>query len=319
MKPFYLFTPARRKRNEMLSYAMGDSFFAGIIHDLNDFGHEIIFSSLGGAGAYEPFSLSSEKIDTPEKQLQFADGFWSMFETGSMKASLRFSAFSSAELNAYYFLHELMHFYQDMHGLYLLPLQEQGVFPMMLDAKSDIVAIMFCEAWAQVEAIRSSWALQKKGNDLGWRGAIKSSDSRKLALAYDKDLCGGMDEKSAAANIFHLWYNDKSREFYERHALKIHKINLARFQKNVSSENINENFRKLELPMLIARLPKDGIPNYFSLIDWEDKSYSNVETREVNNHINELQKTYGTADNTNIQDIKCGSPPYLWQRLRISE
>ncbi len=290
-----------------------------IIHDLNDFGHDISFSLFTNMGAYEPFALSTESLDTAEKQQQFAHGFWDMFESGNMKAKLRFSAFCGADINAHYFLHEIMHFHQDMNGLYLLPLQEQGTFPILLDAKSDIVAIMFCEAWAEIEAIRSSWALREKGNDSGWRGALKSSDWRNLAIAYDRDLQDGMDEKCAAASIFRLWYEGTHREFYECHGLKIHEENLKCFRDNVekiSDSDISEKLRKLELPMLLARFPKGGIPDYFSLIDWVDNIYSCIKSSKVQRRIDELEQRYGKADNTNIQDIKCGAPPYLWNRLR---
>ncbi len=305
----------------MISYSMGDKFMSSIVHDLNDFGYDIGFSIFASAGAYEPFSLSTEKIDTPEKQHQFVSGFWSMFEAGNMKTKLRFSTFLDSDISAHYFLHEIMHFYQDMNGLYLLPLQEQGVFPNILDVKSDIVAIIFCEAWAQTEAIRASWSLREKGNDRGWRGAIKSPDWRELALAYDKYLQEGIDEKCAAANIFHLWYKGKHREFYERNGLKIHEINLTRFKegvKDLNHKDIGKKLCKLELPMLIARLPKGGIPDYFSLIDWVDDIYSSVKTNDVNLRISELEQLYGAANNLNIQDIKCGSPPYLWNKLRAA-
>ncbi len=322
MKLPYLITANSTKRADMLSYATGDKFFSSIVHDLNDFGHEISFSGFGGAGAYEPFALSTEKIGTPEKQQQFTNGFWNMFEAGRMKAKLRFSAILGADINAHYFLHELMHFYQDMHGLYMLPLQEEGAFPTLLDAESDIVAIMFCEAWAEVEAIRASWSLREHGDKRGWNGAIKSPDWQDLSMIYDKGLQSGIDEKCAAANIFKMWYEGAHRQFYEAHGLKIHEINFARFKEGaqeVSNQDIGASFRKLELPMLIARLPKGGIPDYFANIDWCDDIYSSVKSPDISSSISKIEELYGAADNPNIQDIKCGSPPYIWNRLRMAE
>ncbi len=312
----------RYRHKEILSYAVEDEFIHSIIHDLNDFGYEVCFSLFGASGAYKPFVLSTEKIDTPERQQQFIDGFWSIFETGCMKAKIGLFALSSLEINAYYFFHELMHFYQDMNGLFLLPLQEQGKFPVMLDAKSDIIALMFCEAWAQVEAIRISWALHEKGYNMGWGGALRSLESRRLALSYDNYLQSGLDEKYAAANIFNLWYKGKNRVFYEKHGIKIYNINLARFKKNIkniSNKDMGENFRKLEIPMLIARLPRGAIPNYFSQIDWRDEIYNNINSPSVMRRIKGLEDLYGKIDNINIQDIKCGTAPYIWNRLRSCE
>lgn len=317
--PFYILMSARRKRNTMISYAAQDKFFAGVVHDLMDFGHEVSFPLQGGAGAYQPFSVSTEAINTPEKQQQFTSGFWAMIEQGGVRAKLCFSAFSSADINAHYFLHELMHFYQDMHGLYLLPIHEQGVFPVLLDAKSDIVAILFCEAWAEVEAIRTSWALRESGHPSGWNGAITSPDWADLARAYDHDLSAGVDEAKAAADTFHRWYEGKHRRFYEEHALKIHETNLARFKEGVEGLNeaeLTQNFRVLELPMLVARLPKGGIPKFFHQIDWTNDVYGKVALPDIIERIQGLEERYGVADNPNIQEIKCGAPPYLWHRLR---
>ncbi len=315
--PLNLLRPASNKRNEIISYAMQDKFFAKLLNDLRDFGYEISFSSFGGAGEYQPFALSTEKIDSPEKQHQFASGFWSMIETGGVKSKFKFSNLLSVDINAHSFLHEMMHFYQDMHGIYLLPLQEQGEFPVLLDAKGDIVATMFCEAWAQVEAIRTSWALQEKGSASGWNGAINSPDWKGLARAYDNDLRGGVDEAVAAAKIFKLWYEGKQRIFYEKHAIKAHESNLERYLNG--TEVIKDNFRMLELPMLIVRIPKEGMPNFFHQIDWEDELYSSVTSSSVLARVQELEEVYGKADNTNLQQIKCGSPPYLWHRLREAD
>lgn len=322
INPSYILKPANKKREAMISYAMADKFMAGVMHDLTDFGYDIGFSIKGGAGAYQPFALSTEKVDSHLKQQQFSSGFWSMVEAGNIKAKLRFSALLGAQSNAHSFLHELMHFYQDMQGLYLLPLQEQGEFPVFLDAKSDIVAYLFCEAWAEVEAIRTSWALREKGHVSGWDGALSSPDWGALARKYDGDMQGGADEKRAAADAFMGWYEGAHRKFYETHALKIHESNFARYKDGageISDHDIELNMRSLELPMLLARLPKGGIPSYFAMIDWDEELYSQIQTPSVVARIEELEGIYGKPDNPNIQEIKCGSPPYLWNRLRLAE
>ena len=322
ISPSYILKPANKKRADIVSYAMQDKFMAGIMHDLTDFGYDIGFHLFGGAGAYQPFAMATEKIDSPLKQQQFSSGFWSMIEAGNVKAKLRFSMLLGEVGNAHSFLHELMHFYQDMHGLYLLPLQEQGVFPVLLDAKSDIVAYLFCEAWAEIEAIRTSWFLREKGNNSGWLGAINSPDWSSLARKYDEDMKGGADEKRAAADAFKGWHEGAHRKFYEAHALKIHETNFARYKDgagDIRDQEIAQNMRMLELPMLLARLPKGGIPPYFALIDWEDEIYSQIKTLSVISRVEELERLYGRAENPNIQEIKCGSPPYLWNRLRLAE
>ncbi|MGH1379239.1 MAG: DUF6782 family putative metallopeptidase [Alphaproteobacteria bacterium] len=322
MTPPNIFISSGNKSAAMINYAMHNKFFENVLYDLFDFGHNISFSLFSSTGAYQALSVSTEKIDTKEKQQQFAHSFLNTIEKGQSKAQLKFSAFSDDEINAHYFLHELMHFYQDMQGLYLLPIHEKGVFPTLLDAKSDVISILLCEAWAEVEAIRTSWALKENGHPQGWNGAITSPDWKDLAISYDNDLENGVDEAKAAANIFQKWYEGKHRKFYEEHALKIHKINLNRFKEGV--ENLNESyvtqsFRVLELPMLLARIPSGEIPNFFHQIDWLNPLYNDIKTQQVLTEVKNLERVYGTTDNPNIQEIKCGSPPYLWNRLRLDQ
>lgn len=322
MNPFNILKSSNNKREAMIAYAMSNKIFENIMHDLSDFGHDISFSILTGTGAYQPLSVSTDKIDTQEKQQQFANGFWKTIEQGKNKARLKFSSLSNDDTNAHYLLHEMMHFYQDMHGLYLLPIHEKGVFPTLLDAKSDIISILFCEAWAEVEAIRTSWSLKKNGHPQGWRGAITSPDWTELALSYDHDLQNGIDEAKAAANIFQKWYEGKHRKFYETHALKIHKSNLNRFKEgvdNVTKTSVTQNFRRLELPMLLARIPSGEIPKFFHQIDWLNPLFNDITTPKSLKETTELEELYGITDNLNIQEIKCGSPPYLWNRLRLDQ
>ena len=153
-------------------------------------------------------------------------------------------------------------------------------------------------------------------------GAVNSPDWGYLARKYDSDMQGGADEKRAAADAFRGWYEGAHRKFYEAHALKAHEVNFARYKDgagDINNKDIALNMRYLELPMLLARLPKGGIPAYFALIDWDDEIYIQIKTPSVAVRVEEFEGIYGKAENPNIQDIKCGSPPYLWNRLRMAE
>ncbi|MGH1376093.1 MAG: DUF6782 family putative metallopeptidase [Alphaproteobacteria bacterium] len=317
----YLKMSDAEKCKVLLSYALQDKLFEKIIDDLSDYGYEVSFSFFGGAGAYMPFAVATESLDNPSKQAQFSSGFWRMIESGQYKARFRLSLFAGLHGAAHSFLHEMMHFYQDMYGLYALPLQEQGRFPICLNANSDIVAILFCEAFAQVEAIRTSWALLQTGDDLGWRGALSSPDWAGLAKQYDDALQSGVDEAKAAADIFKAWYKGKHRTFYEQHALSVHETNMRRYcdgVQNLSDAIIGQNLRSIEIPALFARLPQENVPRYFGQIDWNDPLFMSVQSPKVQRQLELLETRFGNADNPNIQDIKCGAPPYLWHRLRMS-
>ncbi len=318
----YILSAHQTKKEALLSFMMKDSFFDGVAHDLIDYGYDLKFSITGGAGAYKPFALSTEKLDTPAKQHQFANGFWKMSEAGKMKAKIQLSLLLGAEGNAHTFLHEIMHFYQDMHGLYFVPLKEEGVLPIMLDARSDVTVILFNEAWAEVEAIRTCWALNQKGDSLGWNGAVQSPDWKHLANGYDTDLNSGVDEAKAAANCFKRWYQGQNRIFYEQHAMKIFDLNYKRFLSDIvdmSDATVTNSLRSLDLPLLMSRIPVDDVPKYFAQIDLADELYSAPKSADVAKRLDVFEARYGVNHSTDIQDIRNGSPPYIWKRLRNAE
>lgn len=322
ISPAYILMPSKQKKQKLLSFAMKDAFFDGITHDLVDYGYDLRFSLTGGAGAYKPYALATERLDTPQKQQQFSNGFWSMSESGAMKAQIQLSLLLGEGGNAHSFLHEIMHFHQDMQGLYFIPMKEDGLFPIALDAHSNIVSILFCEAWAQVEAIRTCWALRDKGDPIGWSGAVQSPDWKDLARSYDADLQKGLDEARAAANCFRRWYQGRHRVFYEKHAMNIYDLNFKRFAQDVdhiSDATVAEHLRSLDIPALIAHMPKGGAPKFFSRIDWGDDAFQGVKNAQVAKRLDIVAQTYAAEHSPAIHEIKCGSPPYIWKRLRDAE
>ncbi len=322
MNPFYFMTPARIKRKKTFEFASRHLFFADVLHAFQDYGLDLQFSMLGGVGAYQPFALSTERLDTPQKQEQFTNGFWSSAERGDMRVYITLSSMHGGGRSAHDFIHEAMHVYQDMYGLYFVPLKEDGAPPLILDANSDIVAILFCEAWAQVQTIRICYTLKERGFVKGWKGAQSHPDFSGLARGYARDMESGVEESLAAARCFKAWYMGAHREFYEGHALKIHKINFERLTqdvKNCRNEDVNRNLRRLTYPKLLERLPENEMTSFFKKVDWEDDVYRDIQTPEVARGVSEINARYGAAENTNIQDIKCGSPIYIWNRLRARE
>lgn len=304
-----IFLPSQTRHLTIADYATRDPYFDNIMHHLRDFGYDIKFSMIHNTGAYHPFALRTEAIDTPHRQQKFIQSFWEINEGGTHKAQITLSRRRSIHENCHSFLHEIMHFYQDMHGLFFVPLKEQGIAPISLDAPSTITAYLFCEAWAQTEAIRTSWALHHKGYDMGWRGALLSPEWSALSTFYDTLLNNGIDEEKAAADTFTQWYRGKHRIFYEKHAYNIHNKNDTYLYNDVNL-TINSKAlmtRKIDIKALLSRLPQTEIPPYFTQIDWSDPLYAPSAYTSFDIE----------SDNTDIQDIKCGSPPYLWNRLRI--
>lgn len=300
-----LFLSSHIRAQKLFDLAVQDPFFAPIVHDLIDYGADIRFSVFGGAGAYKPYALRTEPLDTPEKLERFYHGISPMFGAGQLKARITLPRFASQGVVEHSFLHEVMHFYQDMHGLYFVPLEEEGVFPIILDAKSSVMATLFNEAWAQVESIRASYGIARKHEkDSLWAGAIGHRDFGAMAQRYAEDLDAGVSEARAAATIFMVWYEGRHRGFYEKHALQIYNQNFKRYEEQALFHD--DFLRTLELPMLIARLPQGHVPRYFDHLDWADKAFE----PQID------LKDYAVSEHPNVQNIKCGAPPYLWNRLR---
>lgn len=303
MRNFFL--PSQIKKQKLLSLAARDSFFELIVHDIIDYGLDLRFRAFGGAGAYRPYALRTEPLDGPETLKAFQHAMGRMFGTGQVSVRIRLSCFASEGVAVHSFLHELMHFYQDMHGLYFMPIEEERVFPVILDARSHVMCVLFNEAWAQVEAIRASYSLARKANKTAlWDAALKHRDFGYMAHQYADDLDGGVPEARVAANIFMSWYQDKHCAFYEAHALRIYRQNFERYEEQA---DFHEDFlRSLELPMLVARLPQGQVPQYFEYLDWGAQRFQP--------HID--LSSYAVSDHPNVQDIKSGAPPYLWNMLR---
>lgn len=306
----YIFSSKEQKRDVLIPYALQDSFFAPIVHDFIDYGYEISFCLFGGAGAYQPFALASEPLDTPEKQEQFARGFWCHSEEGRFKAKIKLSLWLGQAGNIHSFLHELMHFYQDTLGLYLLPLKEQGVVPVMADLRSSVLVFLFCEAWAEVEAIRTCWSLNHKGLDSrGWLGALGSPDWGALARFYDGLLQEGADEAVSAARTFERWYDMPQRRYYERQATGIYEREFLRLTCDVDKDKITDHLRCVKFSDLLLRIPQEHRPRYFEQVDWDL-----IQSQKL-----KFPERFSCACNDAWLDIKCASPPYLWKRLREGE
>ncbi len=322
MNIFYAMLPQSIKRRKLLKFCMQDEFFADVIHAFRDFGLNIRFSAFAGAGAYQPFALSTERLDTSVKQQQFANGFWNASAKGEMRAEIVLSSLYGGGRAAHDCIHEAMHLYQDMYGLYFVPLKERGVSPCMLDANSDIVAIKFCEAWAQTQTIRFCYKAKENGFGAGWKGALSHPDFGYMARFYEYDLAQGTDERGAAARCFLSWYEGAHRELYERHALNIHEMNFERLTNDInglSPKDVQNNLRTLDVSALPSRLPENSITDFFACVDWTDERLKSVVTEDVQTRIDALNKKYGKADNNEISDIKCGAPIYIWNRLRVQE
>lgn len=322
MNIFYAILPQSFKRRKVLNFSLQDEYFADVVHAFQDFGLKIKFSVFAGAGAYQPYALSTERLNTAIKQQQFANGFWKASENGEMRAHITLSSIHGGGRAAHDFIHEAMHLYQDMYGLFFVPLKERETLPHMLDAKSDVLAILFCEAWAQTQTIRFCYQMKMKGYKAGWKGALSHPDFGYMARSYADDLSKNIPEQEAAARCFLSWYDGEHRGFYERHALNIHELNFERLTGDIlklKTKDVQKNLRVLDVAELPTRVPENVMTDFFEMVDWRDERLSHIQTSDVQTRIDALNEKFGKANNNDISDIKCGAPIYIWNRLRVQE
>lgn len=300
----------RHSFSYLFDEASKDAFFAPVVDDLVRYGYDIRRSFKDGLGAYAPYALEIEQLQTAERYEQFLSEFKRKHDAGDVVARLRFFFWNGRAVNAHIFLHELMHFYQDMFGLYFSPLKEEGVFPVKLDARSTIMLILFNEAWAETQALRSSWALKEQGFDLCWEGALRSCDWKDLAQSYADDLISGMSEQEAAARLFLRWYEGDHREAYEKHALFVFYKNEERFRADLQDKDYLSFYRCLHLSALLSRLPEDETHQFLQFIDINDTHifYPQIDLND-----------FVRSDNTDINDIRIGAPPYLFRQAKSGE
>lgn len=161
-KAQWLFREARR-----------DTYFSKIIDDLQSYGYRIEYSWLDGNGRYTPTAIAKNRI---------AD-FEVLRLAGRCKAEFRIGIRHGAASALFYFMHELVHFKQDVLG-------------RIHQDRSEL------EAEAGAKSIIAALHLKQSGYDLAWRGAIQSLNWRKFARLYERNL----DEFELERQIFQ-YYN----------------------------------------------------------------------------------------------------------------
>ena len=287
----YMLMPGAEKTKWLLGFARKDTFFGGIVDELEAGGYDIRHRFYGHSGAYIPHSIKLRKEGDPTEALK------ALKAAGKLKARFAFSSrYGGAQL-AHYFLHELMHFWQDQRGLYLNSMQVESKIPIMLDAESRVRVTCFLEAMAEVEAIRASWRLKEAGYNAAWLGALSSFDWGKLARGYAADIIT-MSEPEAARRAFDGWYQGPHRAYYEKRGLLAYE-RLLKCQMTQEMAAIKPYLRRVYLDDVLALLPESVCPIYLATDKarpLSDTFYSTIL------HKNTAQKAFA-----------CGVAENLWQ------
>jgi len=300
---------AEQKTHWLIELARLDPFYARVVKILEDYGYHIQHRFYGHSGAYLPENI--EIIEECETELAVQ----ALHAQGDLKAKFAFSfRFGGAQI-AHYWLHELMHFWQDLHGLFLTPLQQKGAIPVMLDAPSHVAVTCFCEAMAETEALRASWRLKEKGFPVAWQGALSSQDWGQHARFYAKNM-QQMSEVEAARHSFDRWYESGKRSYYEKRALKAYQKTLNGLSV-MNPEKVKIRLRQVNLDELLKTLPEAESPEYLNLPGYKSlddaQLYTTAHHKRTAKQAHALHAQYGTPKNPNFQDIRTGAAPYIWK------
>ena len=156
----YLLKSDDNKTRWLLDEARRDAVMAPIVDDLEAFGFTIKHSFWEGNGKYQPYALS---VSTENFEAEFLK----QLADGKFKAEFVISSRHGAGAALFHFLHELIHFMQDMEG-------------RIQDPRDSL------EAEAAVESIAAAYRLKQAGYTEAWRGAMSSTNWRNLAKLYER-------------------------------------------------------------------------------------------------------------------------------------
>lgn len=305
----YLVLSKTGKTHWLMSLAQQDPFYASIVTTLKRYGYHIEHPVFAQNGMYLPETI--EITDT----CVISDAIQQAHARGEIQARFVFSArYGSAQI-AHYWLHELMHFWQDLHGLFLTPLQQPHSLPIMMDVASHIAVTCLCEAMAETEALRASWRLKQAGHDSAWRGALSSLDWGSHARAYMRDV-NIMPEPQAARRAFDRWYESRQRRYYEKRALGAYLAMLNELDLS-HPQALSTRLRRVDLTMLIETIPITQRPNYLLLPEataLRDGQYHTIHDAQTAKRVQKLTQQFGICDNGDVADITIGSAPYIWYR-----
>jgi hypothetical protein len=160
MKLSYFFLSSGNKTRWLLTEARRDAVMAPIVDDLEAFGFSIKHSFWEGNGLYQPYALS---VSTENFEAEFLK----QLADGKFKAEFVISSRHGAGAALFHFLHELIHFMQDLEG-------------RIQDPRDSL------EAEAAVESIAAAYRLKQAGYAGAWRGAMGSVNWRSLAKLYER-------------------------------------------------------------------------------------------------------------------------------------
>lgn len=183
----YLFSSGKQRTAMIFNLLRKEPYCADLLQSLEDYGYEISYPWFGGGGTYHPQEL---EITGDHFEAEFQE----LYKSGTLKAHFTLPIRYGLGQSAFYFLHELIHFEQDMDGY----LQNRD----LVDNER--------------EAAMGAVVLAQKIGGIVWEGALSSLDWGSMAESYGQDIKAGAGHEIAAENIEALWQVSAQKKHYQR-------------------------------------------------------------------------------------------------------
>ncbi len=212
------------KTQTLLDLAEKDIFMGSVLNALKAYGYNIEYRFFAGNGSYAPFGLSVSEFD----QEAFKAEFKEQMDAGLYKAAFEFSPRYLKSTTMLTWLHELVHFYQDMHGLFFTPLRIEGQPRFILDEDSAVWIVQACEMMAAIESLRAGWRLkQEQHMPEIWSGAQYSLNWMGFASLYESEILKTtVDDSAACEKIAHKWLHSVQQKYNASRTRKAHRTML---------------------------------------------------------------------------------------------
>ncbi|MEM6602584.1 MAG: hypothetical protein AAF621_00905 [Pseudomonadota bacterium] len=228
----YFFSSPETRTQMLLYYATHDQMMSTLVKKLENFGYRINFSWRLAHGQYDPIVLSLKNTKGVVGNLK------DFFANNAPKANITLSRRAGLASNLHHFLHELVHFAQDIEGQLNFPMIVKDQPVSLLREQDFIDLYLFNEAHAATEAIRASHRLMIRHNiPEAWWGCYLSRDWHDLSSRYHNDLGNRLNEMHAARRCFEGWYKLPLRKIYQKKAQMVFS-----YFKSLSSDYVHADF-----------------------------------------------------------------------------
>lgn len=210
----YPFLSSHKKTEMIFKTIAQDDYLQKIMYKMQKIGYKIEFSWFGNVAAYFP------KIITLNENDMLWDNL-ALRYIHNIKAHFSFSKRFGFSYHCHHFIHELIHFEQDLNGEFSIPILRKGQKAQLISCDDYIYNYLHLEAMAAIQAIEISYHLKEDHQCVdAWRGCYYSLNWHKLSKTYQHLRKIGKTQSEAFESCYHIWFMGAQKDYAENIAKK---------------------------------------------------------------------------------------------------